>query len=161
MMKLGNLELPSNPQKSLSKDFFFRLFCVVRTDSVFFSVTLFCVVRTDTAWRVAVGRQQSIADVRSSTNKKINAWPQNLHRGNTIHLNLLCEKLRERRASFSIQYLRHYFPEVNKFWCTVATLLVRSFGIALRAITIVRPETLTKKLKLTLANSSLLSGFCH
>ena len=74
MMKLGNLELPSNPQKSLSKDVA-RLFCAVRRDSVFFSVTLFCVVRTDTAWRVAVGRQQSIADVRSSTNKKINAWP--------------------------------------------------------------------------------------
>ena len=60
-MKLGNLELPSNPQKS-SKDVA-RLFCVVRTASDY------------TAWRVAVGRQQSIADVRSSTNKKINAWP--------------------------------------------------------------------------------------
>ena len=49
------------------------------------------------------------------------------------------------------------------FWCTVAMLLVRSFGITLRADTIVRPETLTKtkKLKLTLANSSLLSDFCH
>ena len=30
-------------------------------------------------------------------------------------------------------------------WCTVAMLLVRSFGITLRAVTIVGPETLTKK----------------
>ena len=31
------------------------------------------------------------------------------------------------------------------FWCTVAMLLVRSFGITLRAVTNVRPENLTKK----------------
>ena len=33
--------------------------------------------------------------------------------------------------------------------------------IVLRAVTIYRPDTQTNKLKLTLANSSLLSDFCH
>ena len=33
--------------------------------------------------------------------------------------------------------------------------------IVLRAVTICRPETRTNKLKLTLANSSLLPDFCH
>ena len=38
----------------------------------------------------------------------------------------------------------------------------RLYGlIALRAVIIYRPETQTNKLKLTLANSSLLSVFCH
>ena len=34
-------------------------------------------------------------------------------------------------------------------------------SVALRAVTIYRPETQTNKLKLTLANSSFLSDFCH
>ena len=34
-------------------------------------------------------------------------------------------------------------------------------SIALRAVTIYRSQTETNKLKLTLANSSLLSDFCH
>ena len=74
-----------------------------------------------------------------------------MHSGNTIYLNLLCKKLRERRTSFFIQYLRHYFTEVSKFCCTVAMLLIRSFGIALRAVTIVRPETLTKKTEINIS----------
>ena len=35
------------------------------------------------------------------------------------------------------------------------------FELSRVAVTIYRPETQTKKLKLTLANSTLLSDFCH
>ena len=45
--------------------------------------------------------------------------------------------------------------------CAARAKLLFFLQIALRAVTIYRPETQTNKLKLTVANSSLLSDFCH
>ena len=59
-MKLGNLELPSNTQKS-GKDVARHFVSYAQTKIIL-----------PGGWS---GRQQSIADVRSSTHKKINAWP--------------------------------------------------------------------------------------
>ena len=50
-------------------------------------------------------------------------------------------------------------PKVNKLFFVSSGVYFKT--IALRAVTIYRPETQTNKLKLTSANSSLLSGFCH
>ena len=49
-------------------------------------------------------------------------------------------------------------PNVNKLFLVSSGVYLT---IALRTVTIYRPETQTNKLKLTSANSSLLSDFCH